>query len=322
MNAKETGADVLSVDPNDFSLEELYDILAGRSQRLPQVIALSVLRRKDYPEERKINDLQTILLDNTASSRLRTAAAVELARLGSPAAQKLLLAHMENKDAVVSRAVQIGQQEFTRLQGRGLQAAEDAPTMLPSLREAMSRQVGSILPVDSERAQRIRLRKTHPVTASRIMVDLNAAAPPLTLVSDLTYTLHCGDRTFAFVPTQAAFDLVRAADTLSEPIIAGLVAKQDTVETNKWAAYYYLLVNRTEKADELALRLVTRTGRIVMIGTATTTPDQASFSLASVVGHGNAPAEISGIYRSNRLQFTTARSEPRISQQLTPANRR
>jgi hypothetical protein len=280
------------------------------------------LRRKSYPEERKIGDLRSILLDGAASSRLRTAAAVELARLGTPAAQEVLLAETENKDEVVSRSVKLGGQEFTRLRGKALQAPERPPVLPPGLAEGMSRDVGPILPVDAEKAQPIRLRKTLPVTAGRIVADLNAETPALALVGDMTYTLRCGDRILGFVPTRETFDALQGADAPGEPVVAGVVAEQETVETNKWTAYYFLVASRAEKTDEVSLRLVTRRGRVAMVGTATLAPDQASFSLVSVTGPGNAPVEIRGVYRSNRLQVAVARSEPRVTQQLTPANRR
>ena len=313
--------DVLQVDPSEYSLEELYDILAGRSQRLPPVVALSLLRRKDYPEERKVADLQRILLDEQAASRLRTAAAVELGRLGTPAAQNALRRASQRKDEALRRSVQIGERELTRLHGRTLPPRQERREILPGLQAAMASQPGPILAVDAEQARPIERRKTEPATAERIVADLNAETPGLALAADITYTLRCAGRTLAFVATQDVAGLLRAEEPPAEPLVVGVVAIRETVETGKWSAHYFLLAGRGEKGGGADLRLLTTTGRVVMTGMATLADGRAEFALRSVVGPGNTPAEVSGNNRLGRMQWTAGRSETQVARQLTPRRR-
>jgi hypothetical protein len=322
MMGNQTEGDVLNVDPTKHSLEELYDILAGRSQRLPPVIALSALRQKDYPEERKVADLRRILLDDKASSRLRTAAAVELARLGTPAAQNVLLAETESKDEVIRRSVQVGQREFGRLSGRPLPPPKERRAVRPNLQVAMTREAGPVLPIDAEKAQPIGRRKAEPAMAERIVADLNAETPGLALAANIAYTLRCAGRTLAFVAAQDVAELLRVAEPPAEPIVVGVVAVRETVETDKWTAHYYLLADRGEKDGEVVLRVVTTGVRVVMAGTGTLVDGRADFSLRSVAGPGNTPAEVSGSYRVGRMQWTEARSETQVVQQRTPGRRR
>lgn len=320
--SNQTQSDVLNVDPTEYSLEELYDILAGRSQRLPPVAALSALRRKDYPEERKIADLRRILFDEDISSRLRTAAAVELARLGTPAAQEVLVTETESKDEVFRRSVQIGERELVRLYGRTVPEPQELRVVLPSLQAVMTRVAGPILPISNEKARPITKRKTQPLTAERIVADLNTETPALALAADITYTLSCADRMLAFTAAQEVPEILKTTKLPTEPIVVGVVAIQEKVEMDKWTARYYLMAGRGEKDGEVALRMLTTSGRIVMVGTGTLVDGRIDFSLRAVAGPGNTPAEVSGNYRVGRMQWVEARSEARIVQQRTPDRRR
>jgi hypothetical protein len=321
MMGNQTEGDVLNVDPTEYSLEELYDILAGRSQRLLPVVALSALRRKSYPEERKVADLRRILLDDEASSRLRTAAAVELARLGTPAARNVLLVEVEAKDEVMRRSVQIGQRELARLHGWAVPAPKERREVLSTPQGVMARETGPILGINAERAQPITKRKADPATAERIVSDLNAETPGLALADDMAYTVRCAGRTLAFVAAQGIAALIRTAEAPTEPIVVGVVAVRETVETGKWTAHFYLLAGRGEKDGEFVLRVVATTGQVVMVGTGRLVDGRADFSLRSVAGPGNAPAEVNGSYRAGRMQWTEARSETQVVQQHTPGRR-
>jgi hypothetical protein len=313
--------DVLHADPDEFSLEELYDILAGRSDLLPPVIALSVLRRKEYPEDRKIADLQRILLDAQASSRLRTAAAVELSRLGTSAAQTALRESAEKEDEVIRRSVQIAERELARLRGRALPPRQERRAALPDLRTVMALEPGPTLPVEAKKARSISRRKTEPATAERIVGDLHAETPGLDLAVDITHTLRCAGRTLAFVATRDVARLLRQGERPVEPTVVGVVAMPETVETGKWSAHYFLLAGRSVNSGEVDLRLVTTAGQVFMVGTGTLIEGRAAFSLRSVAGPGNVPTEVSGNYRPGRMQWTEARSEMQVPRQLTPRPR-
>ena len=324
MSNDKAPADVLHLDPAEYTFEELHDILAGRSQRLPPVAALTVLRQKRYPEAQKVADLQRILLDEGASSRLRTAAAVELGRLGTPAAHQALAAQRTSDSPLINRAASLGIRELEQVHGRAqLEALEQvaAPVGRPALAETMTRPAGQILTITAEQAQAITHRKSPKDMAAQIVTDLVAEQPDLTLRPDSARTLRCAGQTLAFVAEAAMERLIAEPEAAAGPTVAGVVAVKESVESGKWSTRFFLMAGPGEGPGELALRLATGQGRVVMTGTTTLEEGRADFELRSVHGPGNAPAELIGSYRDGRLRLTEGRSQPRIVEQQRPASR-
>src|SRR5262249_49079970 len=87
--------------PAKFSVEELRRMILKGDGPLPQVLALSVLRRKAYPN--KVKDFQRVMLDQGESPAVRHAAALELGRIGSTQAIAALRKGAKAKHELVAR---------------------------------------------------------------------------------------------------------------------------------------------------------------------------------------------------------------------------
>ena len=70
---------------------------------LARPLALSLLGRKRYP--RKAKDLERLLMDESEMPRLRNMAAIELGRLGTPAATRVLERGLRVKEDLSLRGV-------------------------------------------------------------------------------------------------------------------------------------------------------------------------------------------------------------------------
>jgi hypothetical protein len=323
-----SAGDVIEINPAEYTLEELRAIVAGQPGRLPPVLALAALRRKEYPEAEKVADLRRVLLDGAAEPRLRTAAALELGRLGSPAARLALAELTGRPGALLSRAVQLGQRELARMHGAAAPEPEaaEAPAaalarpLRPELAAALSRPAGPPLPLHHDRAEPVVARKARIAQANRIAADLREETPELALAPEPTYRLHCGTRTLAVVGTPVMAALVEG-QAVERPVLVAVVAGEDTVESKKWGARYFLVAGPGEKGGELALRVVTGRGRTVMAGELLQGEGELRFALRSVAGPGNNPAEMSGRYGGGRLRLDQALAEKRIAEKLTPGRR-
>ena len=91
------------MDADGFSVAELRKMAFEDKGPLSRPLALALLGRKRYP--RKTQDLERFVMDETETPRLRNMAALELGRLGTPAAVKALERGLSVKEDVSLRGV-------------------------------------------------------------------------------------------------------------------------------------------------------------------------------------------------------------------------
>jgi hypothetical protein len=323
-------ADILSPDPKEFTVEELRKILSGESDRLPKVVAVSVLRRKDYPEKEKIADLERVLRNEQESPRLRHAAAVELGRLGSPAAAATLRSALKFTNEFVRRGVaqslQLLGEEVTTTVGEQVSPATGAALLVLHLRSAPG--VGVPFPESKDllaparAALAVKVQKANPEEAARAAHEAVATELGLHLLPESALAVRCLDRTLLYLPTQDAVQPDGPQRLLGKNGVAGVVVVRYTYEVDVWSVKYFVLTQPSGRDKELRILLATDGGVVAFAGTAEIDGKRARFSLQTVKHPGAVAARIEGLCQGGAIQLTQVRSDARRSQRLVPQVRR
>jgi len=319
-----TEADVFSVDPARFSVEELRRMISKGDGPLPKVLALSVLRQKTYPN--MVKDFQRVMLNEHESPAVRHAAALELGRIGSTQAVAALRKGVKAKHELVARGA-----------ATALTIAGEAPPVSrkPAMRwlqrfhryKTNATGPGITFPKASSfirlgEASEVTFRSANRNEAALAIKQIAGAGRDLPLSAASAVALRCGERTLMFLPTEtlASGDLVK--EGFKRQAAVGVVASHHTVETDTWSPKYYILCQPSRKRNELQMLLTTSTGTLAFAGTARIDGEHASFKLKTVKHPGAVPAEVEGTYDRGKVRFARIRAEERMVRAITPSTRK
>jgi hypothetical protein len=317
-------ADMLTLNPAAFSLKELRQMIFEGDGRLPKVLALSVLRRKEYPKKEK--DFERVMLDDDESPAVRHAAALELGRIGTRQAVTALRKGAKAKHSLVVRGatsaltaageapsltrkpVRNWPQEFHRYQASAPGSTISFPkaTSFAPLRRA------------TEVTFQPALRSEATVAASQIA----AGGLNLPLTTETAIALRCGERALMFLPTETLVSGALVKPGSGRQAVAGVVAMHQTAELDNWSPQYYVLCQPSRKRGELEILVTTTTGTVALAGIAAVDGERASFKLRTVKHAGAVPAEVAGAYERGRVRFARIRSQERMIEAIIPRARK
>ncbi|MCU7930477.1 MAG: hypothetical protein KZQ90_06730 [Candidatus Thiodiazotropha sp. (ex Codakia rugifera)] len=326
MSRMKQNSDFIDLDPKAFDRKTLLAAAAGEYEKLHPVIAVALLRRKRYALKDKLSDLAAIIDNGSAPKRARTAAALELGRLGSPEAWDVLSKRQKSRSSVVRKAAVSGASELVRLHGSthakaaGATLAEPAPAAF--LDRSLQLEIEPFLLLDRSRAQPLTQRKASTAQITQLERDLIGDIGRYGALSSLARTIRCGKRTLMFLPTELSESFIESGDQQSTGSIVGIVATRDTEETGLWSTRYYLVAGSQLAGGETLLRLVTRSGRPIMTGSTRREQGTTIFRMQSLATPGSAPAIVGGEYLEGRLRLIDSLSEPFVSVKQIPEPRR
>ena len=317
-------ADMLTLNPAAFSVKELRQMIFEAGGRLPKVLALSVLRRKEYPKKEK--DFERVMLDDEEAPAVRHAAALELGRIGTRQAVTALRKGAQAKHSLVVRGATsaltaIGEappatrkparswpQEFHRYQA-------SAPGSTISFPKA-----SSFAPV--RRATEVTFQPALRSEATLAVSQIAAAGINLSLTSQKAVALRCGERSLMFLATETLLGGSLVKPGSGRQAVAGVVAAHYTTELDNWSPKYYVLCQPSRKRGELQILLATTTGTVALAGTARVDGERASFKLKTVKHPGAVPAEVEGTYERGEVHFARIRSQERMIEAIIPRARK
>lgn len=311
--------DAIELDPRAYTRAQLLEAASGGNEALHPVIAVSLLRRKQYSRATKSADLVGLLDDKAVPERAQRAAALELGRLGTTDAIDALRRRTRRRTATGLFA-KAGIAEADRL---GRAAKERAPEAV-AVKTAWATPDLPILSVRTERAEPITQRKATRGQIAKASADLANDIEAMALQSDHARALRCAGRTLLWIPVgeldaDAAHFMVAGRDRL-----AGVVATLDSEESGMWGTRYFAVagLSRRDNAGRIPVRVVTRRGRVVLAGEALRSKGTITFSLKSVADAGNAPTVVEGEYAEGVIKFSRAESDPAAAARLYAQPRR
>ncbi|PSN14182.1 hypothetical protein C7293_12800 [filamentous cyanobacterium CCT1] len=327
------GGDAISSE--NFTVDELRDVVFGDSDRLSKSLALSLLAQKAYPN--RIDDLQQVLQSNAEAAKIRHSAAIALSRIGTNEAQQVLLSNIDVENNLVLRGVldglaQIGNEET-------LQVIAARRQRLSSLRSAVQPEFSinnfmqdadrldivfpsteQLLNVDVSQAETIALETATPATTRAAIASLSRRNLALDLAREQAFSIRCSGQTLLLLLNQAGLNQ-RLQPFRQGRTVFGVLAMEYTLEAETWEVKYYILTQSGSVRDQVDVVLVTSKGSPVFAGTADVRGSRAEFTIRAIERPGAAAVNIEGIYEAGSLQFSQAFGERRRRNQRVPSPR-
>jgi len=333
--------DVISAD--DFEIDELREVVLGQSTRLSKAVALQLLGRKTYAG--KFNDLKKILEDEEKESRVRYTAAIELGRLGSRKARKVLLKAINSKDRFVRRGVLesfalIGEEEEFGVIDAILQRKKDFPyARLTATRIAYRRGFeGYRIPfpkperfveLDQSKVQEKELKLANRRTVKKCLKDIAKSVPDIDFSSQVM-NLKVGESNWLFlldkqyVGPQATSQLLRR-----KALIGVIAAKHTTVNgklklarvNDKWTPKHYIFTNPVIGKQLIQILVTTSKGTVAFAGTSKIAKGKHSFAIRTVKHPGAPLLQVEGSLSKEMLRFEKALFQPGRLPKKTPMKR-
>lgn len=303
----------------------------GTKAELSRPLAVMMLAQKRYP--RKVTDLKSLLLDEREEPRVRSTAALVLARTNTPAATGALRAGLKAKDPLALRGVVKGLAlrgersalpAIARLaRGPGPLAASAAwAARLLRYRSGLGGSgipgAGQLLRPDAATAAPILARaasRTMLAQARRMLAD-DAPGFAFSGTGALTF-VACENRRLMLLLDRESVAQGLVRRMLARRALLGVVAEYSADEGEAWEIAYFVLTE-PRRGQQARIAVVTPQGRLVLDGTAVVREGVAEFELVAVEGPGAVPIEIAGTIAGARLRFRRALVSPTRSQPLVP----
>lgn len=302
------------VEANDYSVEQLRQVLFAGSQILPKSIAVSLLERKSYAE--KFDDIRHVLEDEQQDAKTRHAAAMALGRLGTPEAMEILRSKLEIEDRFLQRGVRQALEQAAITRASSEEAGEAEPSedrgwgqRLAAFRSGapgleFSFPTGQqLLPIDLEQALTVEIKPALTGEASQIIEEISLGSAGLRLTRANAVGMRCAGRDLMVLLSDDEPGLKKPAVLAERKAFLGVVAIRFGLESQAWSPKYYVLTQPGKERGEAQILLTTTRGRMIFAGTARIEGERAEFSLHAVVQPGATATEVTGSYDAGVLRL-------------------
>lgn len=302
------------MDADGFSVAELRKMAFEDKGPLSRPLALALLGRKRYP--RKTQDLERFVMDETETPRLRNMAALELGRLGTPAAVKALERGLSVKEDVSLRGVLEGisltgvdriHPEINRLKRRKGPVGETARRTAALLTHRLGLRGAAMSRPEGGRQTAIEIGRPRRSEIEAALSTLAKTATGLKLMYGGAVSFRCDDQKFMFMLRESIGDQPDLTRLVRHKAELAVVAARKEREHSGWALKYHVLTAPMSK-DEIRIVVSTAKGRVTLEGIAKVERESADFQVHSVGGAGAVAIEVGGTYDGQKITFTNARS--------------
>lgn len=305
------------LDGYSVSLRRLRAAVAGEDREWPQSLAMAWLFDSDFPNKHR--DYENILLSREASAEARCAAASYLGRIGSAAAQEILIAGLEVEDHQVSSAVlaalaqQGGPAAFDAIMGSAAVGRDELregahfalaaiasrhdlePFDLPTIEE------GARASYPAHGASDLRVECADPVEVELCLRCLGPSPFSIELAERPAYQIRCGNDLWMILLNRSVAMAGSVGELLGRKHLAGLVAKRSPIDGGYVSALVILAGPRA--ANGVQILVYRPSGRLAMAGLAAMADDSGRFSLRSMPGPRAFTIDIEGDFAAEGLTF-------------------
>jgi len=317
--------------PEESVLQRARSALGGVGSRLSVEDAIEVVASSSFPNRHR--DLERVLTDPQAPSRVRMRAATALARCDREAAREILMSAVGIDDPVVLVGVMralgmVGELDALKaidrvmptLNGRGRDQAEFAHTLIAHRLgrvDASAFHAGAEKPLEPARdcGRRVHIRPARSSAVERCLTSIGSGPYGIEVDEQAVLAFSCDRSSGALLLNRAstgrgALDVLRA-----RPAILGLEARRDNA-SGDYSVSAVLLTTPNGDAIDLAVHLTN--GTRVFTGRAELRGGGAHWSLRAIQRPGAFPFRASGMFADGQLNIEIAESGTRVAQRLRP----
>lgn len=321
----------------EIDTEKLRRVVTGKSEELPKILAMNLLRNQEYPN--KYKDLQAVLENNNESSTLRYLAAINLGRTNIADVQDVLIKNIQTDDErVLSGIVEaLGHVGDSRVipalldiknSRKGFVSSKANFTVaLISYRFDLE---GNELSVPTEEEYLKISEDTQPIKiskASREEIDkcINSISDRqfgIQLSQESAYQVTIGRDMHIVLLNKQYTDIENAKQLLQHKSMLGIIAYKSEEHESYSVRYLILTSPATQSNGNIDVIITTPDGVIMFGGMLSMTDNNIKFSIRSTSQPGGFPLLIKGDLIDRELRLTSAEFLPsrRISKQPKKAS--
>jgi len=317
--------------PEETVLQRARSALGGAASSLSVEDAIEVLASSSFPNRHR--DLERVLTDPQAPSRVRMRAATALARCDREVAREILVSAVAIDDPVVLTGVMralgmvgdLGALEaidrvMPALSGRARDHAEFARILI-------AHRLGQAVPSPSRASaekplepapdcgRRVHIRPAGPSAIERCLTSMGLWPYGIEVDEQAVFQFSC-DRSSGAILLNRAFTGRDALDILrARPALLGLEARRDRA-SGDYSVSTVLLTTPIGDAIDIVVHLTN--GTRVFTGRAELRGERAHWSLRAIRRVGAFPFRASGTFADGLLNIEIAESGTRVEEHLRP----
>jgi hypothetical protein len=291
------------------------------------------LAASDYPNRHR--ELEAVLDDERAPSRLRYLAAIGLARADREGALEILIRASDTPDQRVLGGVlralgQIGdetaldavERAIGRSRDRARAQGEFARTLIVHRLGLTNRRTPVLTPSDvlslaEDCGQPVLVRPARGAVARQSLAALGARPYGIELTGEAVFEFVCGRCRGAILLNREHTGADALSTLRQRPAIFGLGALADDL-AGSWSVAAVMLTAPEERGDRIRIAIHLTNGERVFDGLAEVHGDDARWGLRAVRRLGAFPIRAEGSFSSGRLRITVAESRQRVVRSERP----
>lgn len=309
--------------PDEISLKQLRNIVAGRDKTFPQAQAIALLLGSDFPNKHR--DFEVVLENEKESPHIRYQAALSLGIINSPVALEILIKNSQIRDERVLAGVmtalgRIGDKKAldavlrAKAHATGLAASQAKfSAALISHRLGLK---GNVLPVPKDRDYlTVPDSAAHPFQITQ--VDDTNAEFCLRSIADQTFGIEFSEQPMYQIRCgRNVWMILFNRDFVGQDIIGKLgerkafpgVIATKIEETGLYSTAFLILTSPTRQPNTVNILIYRTNGDLVFGGTARVERNRVKFSIRSVSRPGAFAVLLEGAFENGRLETKTALS--------------
>lgn len=310
----------LIADADKASLKRLRSTVAGRDATFPRSVAMDLLLGTDFPNKHR--DFESVLENETEAPEIRYLAAINLGKIDTPAAIKILVKNSRARDELVLAGVMkalrfIGNKSALEVvltakkHARGLAAVEAEFSEIVishrlggTEREPSVPKTGNHLEIDLNCARPFRITRADDIDAELCLRSLASQPLGIELSEHPMYQIRCGRNTSMIVLNRDLSDSGSVMILRRRKAFLGVIAIRSE-ETQLYSVGFLMLTSPAGDEDAVSILIYRTNGKLAFSGTGRVRADCAQFSILAISRPGAFGVKIEGTFEDGRLDMKT-----------------
>lgn len=316
-------SEAITVGTDKLSLKRLREVVAGRDTTFPRSRGMAILEATDFPNKHR--DFEAVLENEKESPEIRYLAAINLGKIPTPAAMKILIKNSHVRDEYVLAGVmkalgRIGNKSALdavltakkRAAGLAAKQAEFAAILIAhrvGLEECELPvlETSDHLEIDLHCARPFRTTKADDIDAEVCLRSLADQSFGIEFSEHSMYQARCERKTWIILLNRDFGDKNSVKMLGKKKAFLGVVAIRSE-ETRLYSVAYLILASPTKDENTVNILIYRTNGNLIFSGTARVVGNCAEFSILAIPQPGAFAVKIEGTFEEGRLNISTALS--------------
>jgi hypothetical protein len=312
------------VDLDEINLRQLRDAVAGKNRTFPRARAMDLLLTTDFPNKHR--DFEAVLENNSETPEDRALAAINLAKVNTPASLDVLIKHIQTDDELVLTCImkalgRIGDKSALNAilkfkEGAKGLAAEQAKFAASLISHRLGLPDNELPIPDEEEYVEICRDAARPFQIN--LAGSNDAEFCLRSLADQSfgiefaeypmYQVCCGRNNWMILFNRDFIGQDMAKKLGKKKAFPGLIAIRSEA-SRLYSVAFLILTSPAKQPDKVNILIHRPNGGLIFSGSMQVKENRLEFSIYAIARSGVFPIRVVGAFEDGELQVKTALSE-------------